>query len=84
MINIMNILNIELADYGITFRQVGIHSGAAIAGIIGHKPSNTTSVVTPSTLPGACAPTNRARQHLAGNLELVKHRFGAIPRGELE
>ena len=32
------IINIELEEYGIQFTcQVGIHSGSAIAGIIGHK-----------------------------------------------
>ena len=87
MINIMNILNIELADYGITFScQVGIHSGAAIAGIIGHKTFQYDLCGDAvNTAARMCSYSKPGHVNISqATFELVKHRFGAIPRGELE
>ena len=87
MINIMNMLNIELEKFGIHFTvQVGIHSGSAIAGIIGHKTFqydlcgdavNTAARMCSYSKPGHINISEATYQ-------LLKHRFGAVPRGEIE
>jgi len=86
MINMMNIINLELARYGITFTcQVGIHSGSAIAGIIGHKTFqydlcgdavNTAARMCSYSRPGHVNISDTTYQ-------LVRDNFGAVPRGEL-
>jgi class 3 adenylate cyclase len=87
MINIMHIVNLELEQYGINFTcQVGIHTGSAIAGIIGHKTFqydlcgdavNTAARMCSYSKPGHVNISDAAYQ-------LLKHKYGAVPRGEIE
>jgi class 3 adenylate cyclase len=87
MINIMNIINLELQEYGINFTcQVGIHSGSAIAGIIGHKTFqydlcgdavNTAARMCSYSKPGHVNISETTYQ-------IIKHKYGAVPRGELQ
>jgi len=87
MINIMNIINLELKPYGIEFScQCGIHSGSAIAGVIGHRTFqydlcgdavNTAARMCSYSKPGHVNVSEDTYQ-------LLKTRYGAVPRGELE
>ena len=86
MINIMNIINLELQQYGITFTcQVGIHSGSAIAGIIGHKTFQYDlcgdAVNTAARMCSYSKPNHINISEVTH--ELLKKRYGAVPRGEL-
>ena len=87
MITMINFLNLELARFGVTAEvQVGIHSGPAIAGVIGHKAFqydlcgdavNTAARMCSYSLPG--------HVHVSETTHaLLSHRFAAVCRGERE
>ena len=85
MITIMHILNLELKRLGVLFTvQVGIHSGSAIAGVIGQKTVqydlcgdavNTAARMCSYSLPNHVHVSETTHQ-------LLYHRFGAVCRGE--
>ena len=84
-IDLEKILGINLKDHHITL-QVGLHSGGAIAGVIGHKTFqydlcgdavNTAARMCSTSAPG--------RVHVSDAPHaLLKHRFDAEYRGERE
>ena len=85
IINMIDFINLELARYGVTASvQVGIHSGAAIAGVIGRKAFqydlcgdavNTAARMCTHSLPGHVHVSQTTH-------ELLKHRFASVCRGE--
>ena len=92
LLNVVPLIAIELermgfrlANYHISV-QIGLHSGGAIAGIIGHKTFqydlcgdavNTAARMCSTSAPG--------RVHVsAATYELLRNRFDAQPRGERE
>ena len=87
MVHVMDILNSEavMRDVGVTLQcQVGIHSGDAIAGVIGHKrfqydlcgdAVNTAARMCSYSAPG-CINVS------PNTLELVGGEYGALYRGE--
>jgi class 3 adenylate cyclase len=85
MVTIMHMLNLELKKHDVEFSvQVGIHSGSAIAGIIGHKTVQYDlcgdAVNTAARMCSASLPDH---VHVSeATYELVRHRFGAVCRGE--
>ena len=84
MINIMNIINIELEEYGIQFTcQVGIHSGSAIAGIIGHKTFQYDLCGDAvNTAARMCSYSEPGRVHCSEQCyQLLNSRFHAEDRG---
>ena len=79
-------INLELAEFGIQFTmQCGIHSGSAIAGIIGHKTFQYDlcgdAVNTAARMCSYSKPNHINISEATYNL--LKNRFGAVPRGEL-
>ena len=89
MINIMSYINLhpDLRPYGITFScQVGIHSGSAIAGIIGHKTFQYDLCGDAvNTAARMCSYSKPSHINISETTyQLLKHRYGAVPRGELQ
>lgn len=83
MMNIMNIINLELAQYGITFAcQVGIHSGSAIAGVIGTKTFQYDLCGDAvNTAARMCSYSKPGHMNISdATYELLKDDFGAVPR----
>ncbi|KAL1498554.1 hypothetical protein AB1Y20_013873 [Prymnesium parvum] len=87
MITAMNVLNVELRQFGIEFTlQVGIHSGAAIAGVIGHKTFQYDlcgdSVNTAARM---CTYSAPGQVHVSeATHELVKGNYASLCLGERE
>ena len=87
IVGAMDVLNIELRTLGIAFTlQVGVHSGSAIAGIIGTKTFqydlcgdavNTAARMCTYSAPGQVHASQDTYQLLA-------HRYSAVSRGQRE
>ena len=91
MVNIMDIINMELQQHNIHTDpplqlQVGINTGTAIAGVIGHKrfqydlcgdAVNTAARMCSYSAPGRVHVSAEAYTHLSAH-------FAATPRGEIE
>ena len=87
MINIMQVINLELKGVGLNFTvQVGIDSGSAIAGIIGHKTFQYDLCGDAvNTAARMCSYSEPGRVHVTDNAHaLLRHRFDATLRGERE
>jgi len=83
----MDVLNIELRPLGISFTlQVGLHSGGAIAGIIGHKTFQYDlcgdAVNTSARM---CSYSKPGHVHVSDvSYKLLSHRYPAIARTPME
>ena len=83
----MDVLNVELRPLGIQFTlQVGLHSGSAIAGIIGHKTFQYDlcgdAVNTSARM---CSYSKPGQVHVSVDTwRLLRHHYPAIPRGKRE
>ena len=87
MISIMHVVNLELARYGIHFGvQVGIHSGNAIAGVIGRKTVQYDlcgdAVNTAARMCSYSAPGHVHCSH--ATFQLLQDKYGACCRGEMD
>ena len=84
MLAIMDILNLELAAYGIHFTvQVGIHSGSAIAGVIGHKTVQYDLCGDAvNTAARMCSYSKPSHVHVSETTyQLLRGRYAAVCRG---
>ena len=87
IIGAMDVLNMELRPQGISFTlQVGLHSGPAIAGIIGHKTFQYDlcgdAVNTSARM---CSYSKPGHVHVSEtSYQLLAHRYPAISRGPME
>jgi len=89
IINVMDNVNLELQRLGISARfsvQVGIDSGFAIAGIIGHKTFQYDLCGDAvNTAARMCSYSEVGRVHVThATYELLRRKFGAVYRGERE
>ena len=93
MVNIMSVINLELRSArgfrdvlkgGEFSIQVGIDSGSAIAGVIGHKTYQYDLCGDAvNTAARMCTYSKPGRVHVSqATYELLKHRFSAEPRGK--
>merc|ERR1719473_1014884 len=83
----MHILNLELKKYGVSFSvQIGIHSGNAIAGIVGHKTYQYDLCGDAvNTAARMCSHGSPGRVHVSGaTYELLASSFAAEPCGQQE
>ena len=84
IITVMNIVNIDLARYGVSLSlQVGIHSGSAIAGVIGHKTVQYDLCGDAvNTAARMCSYSKADHVHISeATYQLLRHRFDAVCRG---
>ena len=84
MVAIMDIVNLELATYGIHFTvQVGIHSGSAIAGVIGHKTVQYDLCGDAvNTAARMCSYSKPSHVHVSETTyQLLRGRYAAVCRG---
>lgn len=87
LINSMNIINVELARYGVAFTaQVGVHSGSAIAGVIGHRTVQYDLCGDAvNTAARMCSYSEPDHVHVSEvTHRLLSHRFSSVCRGERE
>jgi len=89
IINVMDNVNLEIQRLGIDMRftvQVGIASGFAIAGIIGHKTFQYDLCGDAvNTAARMCSYSAPGRVHVSdATYRLLRHRFAALSRGQRE
>ena len=87
LLNIMHRLNLELSQYNVAFSlQVGIHSGDAIAGVIGVKTYQYDLVGDAvNTAARMCSYSSPGHVHVSEKTYvLLKHQFDAVCRGSLD
>ena len=90
LLNAVPLLAVELGRMGFDVTgislQVGLHSGGAIAGIIGHKTFQYDLCGDAvNTAARMCSYSKPSHINISETTyQLLKHRYGAVPRGELQ